>query len=127
MIVEYDGNNSGGGDWLNDEDRSRLEAGGWRVLKGGYTTKALRQGKRMNEIIEEFEKLANQNVRDEGCNCCGPPHTFLVWRDQNDIDAVEVKKLDFGGEFFSPPKDWPSYDYITPSDYTERTPIPFDF
>lgn len=28
------------------------------------------------EGIEEFERVANQNASDEGCNCCGPPHEF---------------------------------------------------
>lgn len=26
--------------------------------------------------MREFEAITGQTVSDEGCNCCGPPHTF---------------------------------------------------
>ena len=28
------------------------------------------------DAIKEFEKITGQDVMDEGCNCCGAPHTF---------------------------------------------------
>jgi hypothetical protein len=28
------------------------------------------------EGVAEFEFLAHQSARDEGCSCCGPPHSF---------------------------------------------------
>lgn len=30
----------------------------------------------IREALEEFEKITGQDVSDEGCNCCGAPHTF---------------------------------------------------
>ena len=30
----------------------------------------------IKEALEEFEKITGQNVTDEGCSCCGPPHSF---------------------------------------------------
>lgn len=39
-------------------------------------------GKTKNDAIlsaiNEFEKLTGQSLSDEGCNCCGAPHTFEV-------------------------------------------------
>lgn len=29
-----------------------------------------------DDAIEEFEKITEQNVSDDGCNCCGQPHSF---------------------------------------------------
>lgn len=28
------------------------------------------------EALREFEKITGQSVMDEGCNCCGSPHSF---------------------------------------------------
>jgi len=28
------------------------------------------------EGLKEFEKITNQTITDEGCNCCGAPHAF---------------------------------------------------
>lgn len=33
------------------------------------------------EAILEFERVTKQRASDEGCNCCGPPHTFSWERD----------------------------------------------
>ena len=29
------------------------------------------------DAIKEFEEITGQDTSDEGCNCCGPPHTFI--------------------------------------------------
>lgn len=34
-----------------------------------------------NEAIKQFERLAHQSVNDEGCSCCGPPHSFSYTKD----------------------------------------------
>ncbi len=126
MIVEYNGNNSGGNDWLNSGDRQALRDAGWRVLDTGLSTHALRQGDDLKEIIEEFERVASQDVRAIGCNCCGPPHSFSYWPDQNDIDAITlVKERTYS--YYKAPEDWPYPEYIHPSDYTRTVDVPFDF
>ena len=30
----------------------------------------------VKEALEEFERITGENVSDEGCNCCGAPHSF---------------------------------------------------
>lgn len=54
----------------------RKEKGGWRYLGSlskGYAYKHFDSPK---AAMEEFEQITGQNVSDEGCNCCGPPHAF---------------------------------------------------
>ena len=92
--VEYNSNNSGGSWWLKDEDWYKLEEAGWEVewRKTGRFLGALAKRAAkiietdkepsdiMKNILEEFEKLTNQNVCEEGCNCCGPPHSFTLYK-----------------------------------------------
>lgn len=105
--VEYSANNSGGSDWLTPKDWAALRKAGWLVhgfdnavydADGNYEVdeeglpktkgKIPAQGqyayKRFNNIQEalaEFEKLTSQDVSAEGCNCCGPPHSFTWGKD----------------------------------------------
>lgn len=99
--IEYDSNNSGGGWWLKDHDWRALEAAGWEVqwvAKDKYqksyadkngrwlnalATRAIRRGLTMRQAVEEFERVTGQNAADEGCNCCGQPHNFRGY-DEND-------------------------------------------
>jgi hypothetical protein len=30
----------------------------------------------ISDAIKDFEKVTKQNAGDEGCNCCGAPHSF---------------------------------------------------
>lgn len=99
VLVEYDSNNSGGGWWLGDEEWLALERAGWTVHWGGRQekdrcaslTEVDKWGKRWldgaamtaekefgspREALQEFERVTGQTVSDEGCNCCGPPHSF---------------------------------------------------
>lgn len=95
MLVAYSSNNSGGGWWLTDEDWKNLEAAGWTVewardneylrghldddgehWMGTLASRARKEFASLKEALEEFERITGQNVTDEGCNCCGPPHSF---------------------------------------------------
>jgi hypothetical protein len=40
------------------------------------------------KAIEEFEQITGQNIDDEGCGCCGPPHELSY------IDGDTYKYLD---------------------------------
>lgn len=84
ILVKYSSNNSGGRWWLNDEDWENLEKAGWQVdwiADGGrwlgaraqYARKAFNS---VSEAILEFEAVTKCYASDEGCNCCGPPHSF---------------------------------------------------
>lgn len=47
--------------------------------------------------IREWERVANQNAEDEGCNCCGQPHYFTFTSDDGkraslDVEIVETRR-----------------------------------
>lgn len=103
-VVEYSSNNSGGHWWLSDTDWENLEKAGWIVewirnsnnlfargdrFLGALATSAslvLECGEDEDPInsfrivLESFEKLLGQSVTDQGCNCCGSPHYFILYK-----------------------------------------------
>lgn len=82
MKIEYTTNNSGGGWWLKDKDWDALSAAGWDVewykqpFLGAKATAATKEFETPADAMREFEKLTGSDVCDEGCNCCGAPHSF---------------------------------------------------
>lgn len=97
VIVTYDSNNSGGFWWLSDSDWDALAEAGWNVHWGGRqhvkdalapvedtgqrylgarAVSAAKKFERPEDAIEEFERVTGQDASDEGCNCCGNPHSF---------------------------------------------------
>lgn len=106
MLVEYSTNNSGGSWWLGDKDWYALEKAGWKVqwikdekpLKiggrlstigmadkdgrwlGALAKRASKRFPSVKAAVEEFERITGQRASDEGCNCCGAPHTFYWGR-----------------------------------------------
>lgn len=97
--VEYSSNNSGGYWWLTDEDWRKLEAAGWEVdwygestsnfvvrsltsegrFLGALASSARRQALSLEMAIAEWQYITGQDPADEGCNCCGSPHSFYVY------------------------------------------------
>ena len=83
--VEYSSNNSGGSFWLSDEDWKKLEEAGWEVnwektrWLGALATGATRRGLSLKEAIKEWAEVTGQDPADEGCNCCGAPHSFTEY------------------------------------------------
>jgi hypothetical protein len=43
---------------------------------GDLASHATRTGLSLADAIAEFERTTHQDTSDEGCNCCGPPHSF---------------------------------------------------
>jgi len=82
MKIEYFSNNSGGSWWLSDEDWKNLEAAGWTVYwakEKGHSALAMNASKDfpdMDSAIREWEEVTGQDASDQGCECCGPPHSF---------------------------------------------------
>lgn len=92
--IEYSSNNSGGSWWLTDEDWHALEEAGWTVQwakddtdrtwkdnggerwLGALATRATFPGDDMEDAIRSFEKATGQWADDDGCDCCGRPHSF---------------------------------------------------
>lgn len=104
--VEYSTNNSGGSYWLKNKDWKALANAGWKIFgfdnfvyengnhkpdKDGLPTRkgkvpvqgqyAFKKFNNIQEALAEFEKLTGQDVTAEGCNCCGPPHSFTWGKD----------------------------------------------
>ena len=103
VSLEYSSNNSGGSWWLKDEDWIALEKAGWKVewyadAKEGTLVKKMLDNKKkkdkrprwlgalaskaykvfpsVSEGLAEWERITGQTCSDEGCNCCGAPHSF---------------------------------------------------
>jgi hypothetical protein len=88
MLVTYRANNSGGYWWLTEENWHDLESAGWDVEWDEFLESPARVARKevesINEAIDEFEKITGQNANDQGCPCCGPPHSF-EWEDLEGI------------------------------------------
>lgn len=109
MKIEYSSNNSGGNWWLSDDDWKKLEKGGWNVhwiadeeddgllssvkkdgrWLGALAKRASKDFETVGDAIRDFERLTGQDASDEGCNCCGPPHTFYWGRAVSDYDGPD--------------------------------------
>ncbi len=92
--VTYSSNNSGGYWWLSDDDWKALEDAGWVVCwankdpnlrrytnsNGRYldalATSAYYDCWSEDEAKAVFEAVTGQDADDEGCHCCGGPHSF---------------------------------------------------
>jgi hypothetical protein len=99
MKIEYSSNNSGGDWWLKDEDWKVLEKAGWVVnwaanqtegigkadkdgrWLGALATEATREGLSRRMAIAEWEEITGQFESEEGCPCCGNPHSFTFYDD----------------------------------------------
>lgn len=99
MYVEYCSNNSGGGWWLTDEDWLALEQAGGEVSwvnddpdrradangrwLGALATRAVRRGLSLRDAADEWEQITHQTATDPGCSCCGQPHEFTEYTDDD--------------------------------------------
>lgn len=81
MTVEYSSNNSGGKWWLTPQDWKNLEAAGWEVewreWLGSPATEAVRHGLDLHSAVDEWERITGQSADEDGCQCCGVPHSFV--------------------------------------------------
>lgn len=101
--VKYSSNNSGGYWWLTDEDWRNLEAAGWVVdwvkdgsgyrgrdkddptrFLGALATSAKRYDVREPNAIAEWTAITGQDPDEEGCPCCGQPHSFYAGYDEKE-------------------------------------------
>ena len=90
--VTYSTNNSGGNFWLSDQDWINLENAGWEVewikdqtgrsgvkndrFMAALATSAIRRGLSERMAIAEWQDIVGQDPDEEGCPCCGGPHSF---------------------------------------------------
>lgn len=108
MRVHYSSNNSGGSWWLDDDDWLALEAAGWEVewfrdnpngfirngedrFLGALATDAYREVDDPQTAINEWTRITGCDPSDEGCNCCGSPHTFSYVDDDGQYHYTSVE------------------------------------
>ena len=58
-----------------------------KLWLGAAATSAAKRFETPESGVREWEELTEQSAKGEGCNCCGPPHSF-EWTD----DATGEKK-----------------------------------
>lgn len=98
--VKYSSNNSGGSWWLTDDDWFNLEKAGWKIdwykdkvdglfmkadedrFLGALASGATREGLSLKMAMAEWEDITHQSPYEEGCRCCGEPHSFYEIDDQ---------------------------------------------
>ena len=106
--VEYVSNNSGGRWWLTDEHWHALAAAGWTVdwykdkessifgkgerWLGALASRARKEFETPGDAVREFERLTGRDTTDDGCNCCGPPHSFS-WGDGDKYDYASGSRI----------------------------------
>lgn len=114
MLIRYRSNNSGGRWWLKDADWYKLEKAGWTVAwqkdekssgffkkepdengeirwLGALAVAATFEAETPADAMRSFEKATGQDVSNEGCNCCGPPHAF-TWggKEYDEVNDVDI-------------------------------------
>ena len=118
MEIKYHTNNSGGSWWLKDKDWKSLEKGGWNVewvkdsdnvfskgqerLLGALAHYASKDFEIVSDAITDFEELTGVDVSDDGCSCCGPPHSFNWKTNKGEYQYASGEEL---LEYMYPNKD----------------------
>ena len=49
---------------------------------GGVAMSAAKETDDLQSAVEEFERVTGQDASAQGCNCCGPPHSFTLYDDE---------------------------------------------
>jgi len=60
------------------------EAEGMRFL-GALAVEATKKFNTIQDALQEFEAVTGEDTSAEGCNCCGPPHSFS-WKGEKGSD-----------------------------------------
>lgn len=70
---------------------TKVTPNGERFL-GALAQSAAKATNNPDEAIAEWERITGQNSTDEGCNCCGEPHsfTFIAADGSRRYSSVEV-------------------------------------
>ena len=100
MYVEYTSNNSGGEWRLKDKDWKALESVGWEVkwhkddpydgrerVCRALASHAIRRDVSLNMAMQSLIAMTGCNLNDLGCHCCGPPHRFEEYDDNDNLIA----------------------------------------
>lgn len=91
VYTEYDSNNSGGSFWLSDQNWADLEKAGWVISNHfGSEPTAAKRKLPIGLAIQEWAEITGMDPSDEGCNCCGPPHSFI----ERDADGKLLRSMD---------------------------------
>lgn len=85
MYLEYSPNNSGGSFWHTDKQwQELLDLGwvelGWRIIKKFPS---------FEDGMNEWQSVMQMDPEAEGYECCGPPHWFDVYTDEEGAELIE--------------------------------------
>ena len=61
---------------------------------GAMATRATKDFDTLAEAVREFEAVTGQDASDEGCNCCGAPHSFST--DDDWVSGEDVLPILYG-------------------------------
>ena len=102
----YSSNNSGGSWWLSDGAWDALATAGWRVewvkdsarvyrdsgdadrWLGALATAAHKNFYSEEEAIADFERVTGQSFYEDGCSCCGAPHSIYISGDVTPLEQL---------------------------------------
>jgi hypothetical protein len=52
----------------------------------------------LRQAIQSWERIVGKDSSVEGCNCCGPPHSFAIMKIDEDGDLVRDWGTSISGE-----------------------------
>lgn len=86
-------NNSGGSDWLSDENLQELQSRGWTLnaWSGGYKPDypySVSVGLPEREAVADFHEATGFTTEERGCDCCGPP----FWVSEADVEPATLEE-----------------------------------
>lgn len=85
--IEYTHNNSGGVYWLSEKNWQDLIEAGWIVVTT-FSKRILsikRIGLSMDDAVAEWEKITGLDSQAQGCDCCGMPHAFYEFDEEDEF------------------------------------------
>lgn len=112
--LSYSSNNSGGDWWLTDANWKALEDAGWKVdwfkdeesgkqwvdkdgrWLGALASSATLETDDFEQGVYDWESITGQRAADEGCNCCGSPHSFSFEATDGTWHYFEIERTSRG-------------------------------
>lgn len=67
----------------------------WLGASATHASKEVSSKGAANDAIDEFEAATGQNAGSQGCNCCGPPHSFTYYDDNDEPHYFDVYPTEY--------------------------------
>ena len=72
---------------------STWSGGDWMGAAATSAAKVVANSDEAFAAVGEFERITKQRASDEGCNCCGPPHSFTLVDDEGNSKYFSSKPV----------------------------------